>query len=602
MKNLSIVNRMLISILAPTVFAFSIILLLTYFSVASSFTSVLQTSATSQVSAHANEISRWLLSYRVWLANVSQNPILLSQDFDVIEKWLQENSLNDKSIVAFVYIKKDGSGISLIQNQNKFAKAKYNDRDYFKAIITERSTKEFISDSFIGRTSQTANIVIAHAVGKNEPQGILLIALALDEFNDIASNLKLGRSGYGWVVDGKGVFMAHPQKEIRTKMSIKNSNEFGYQGLPQLDKNIFSGMEGQAVITNPQNKKITFIWHPIPQTPNWVLGISTLTKDFTKASRILTLSLAFVFFIGILSLALIISYITRKQLSPMSKIVSWLETLGKGNLKIKINEKLLQQKDEFGKLTIALNSMLTKMQEVVSGIVHESQEMSMGSNHLSKASSELSQGASEQAATIEQIASSVMEVAESIKNNSHSSQESQNLALDSSKKADQSGQSVANTIKSMQQINEKINIVQEIAGQTRLLALNASIEAARAGEAGKGFSVVASEVSKLSELSSTAANEIENLAAQSLGIAHSAGDDLNQLLPEIKKSSELMQKIAEANQEQEVAIEQINISLQQVNMVIQRNAAQAEELSATSGQTLEQSKRLKNFVSFFDLD
>jgi methyl-accepting chemotaxis protein len=98
----------------------------------------------------------------------------------------------------------------------------------------------------------------------------------------------------------------------------------------------------------------------------------------------------------------------------------------------------------------------------------------------------------------------------------------------------------------MKEIASRISIIEEIARQTNLLALNAAIEAARAGEAGKGFAVVASEVRKLAERSATAAGEINELSKKSVTVAGEAGKRLEELVPDIKKTAELIQEIAAA--------------------------------------------------------
>jgi methyl-accepting chemotaxis protein len=151
----------------------------------------------------------------------------------------------------------------------------------------------------------------------------------------------------------------------------------------------------------------------------------------------------------------------------------------------------------------------------------------------------------------------------------------------------------------MQTIAEKITIVQEIARQTDLLALNAAVEAARAGEHGKGFAVVASEVRKLAERSQTAAAEISAVSSDTVKAAQSAGGMLAELVPNIRKTAELVSEISAACREQDIGASQINEAIQQLDKVTQQNAGASEQMSATSEELAAQSEELQASIAYF---
>jgi methyl-accepting chemotaxis protein len=170
------------------------------------------------------------------------------------------------------------------------------------------------------------------------------------------------------------------------------------------------------------------------------------------------------------------------------------------------------------------------------------------------------------------------------------------LAADNAKLG---GDAVNQTVSAMKEIADKIMIIEEIARQTNLLALNAAIEAARAGEHGKGFAVVAAEVRKLAERSQIAAGEINELSTNSVDVAEKAGNTLNALVPDIRKTAELVQEISAASREQDAGAGQIAKSIQQLDSVIQQNASTSEEMASTSEELSGQSEQLAEIVSFF---
>ncbi|MDO8608642.1 MAG: methyl-accepting chemotaxis protein [Phaeospirillum sp.] len=270
------------------------------------------------------------------------------------------------------------------------------------------------------------------------------------------------------------------------------------------------------------------------------------------------------------------------------------DQLAGGDLTVKVVP--LCDEDALG---IALKSMVDKLSGVVGETVNAVQNVAAGSEQLSSGAEQLSQGATEQASATEQAASSMEEMAANIKQTADNASQTEKIAHQSAKDAQTSGDAVGRAVTAMQTIAEKIGIVQEIARQTDLLALNAAVEAARAGEHGRGFAVVASEVRKLAERSQAAAGEINALSTETVKVAQEAGQMLSKLVPDIKRTAELVEEITAACREQDVGANQVNLAIQQLDKVTQQNAAGAEEMSSTSVELASQAEQLQNTISYF---
>ncbi len=254
-------------------------------------------------------------------------------------------------------------------------------------------------------------------------------------------------------------------------------------------------------------------------------------------------------------------FISKIIVNSLNKALRLAELVAAGDLTETLD---IDQKDEVGQLAGALNRMVEKLKDVVESVKSASDNVAAGSQQLSSSSQQMSQGATEQAAAAEEASSSMEQMTSNIKQNADNAQQTEKIALKSSEDAKQGGKAVAETADAMKEIAGKISIIEEIARQTNLLALNAAIEAARAGEHGKGFAVVASEVRKLAERSQTAAAEINKLSASSIKVAEKAGELLTKIVPDIQRTSELVQEITAASNEQNSGAEQINSDIQQL--------------------------------------
>jgi methyl-accepting chemotaxis protein len=424
--------------------------------------------------------------------------------------------------------------------------------------------------------------------------GVVGLDISLEHLSNMVEGAQLYESGKASVVSHNLQIAAHEDRSLL-------GTDLSAQIRAEKDQSLASIQKGEQYII--RDKKIDNVLRTF--TPlhfrgvekPWSVIAEIPIKEVNAQLRALLIFMALIGLIGIAFISLVVFVISGKITRPILRTIASVEEVAMGNLDAEI--LFTERKDEIGQLANSLKTLTEKLKEILGGVLTGANNVASASQQMLSTSHQMSEGSTEQATSAEEVSSSMEEMVANIRQTTDNAMETENIAKKVLSGIEQVGNRAQESFQSVKGIATKITIITEIARQTNMLALNAAVEAARAGEHGKGFAVVAAEVRKLAETTKLAAAEIGTMAMNSLAVTEKAGELMNELIPEIKKTTQLIQEVTAASIEQNSGAEQVNSAIQQLNAVTQQNASASEELSASSEELTKQADHLLEMISYF---
>ena len=482
-------------------------------------------------------------------------------------------------------------------NQNVF-----NIHPDLKNKINSNSKGVFGENITHSLTTGGWSLILLEKVTDNNNQIIGYLHVMLD-WSTLNKNhiepLVIGKTGSMYAVDKNLIIKIHSKTE--------NIN----QPAPEQFKDAFN--LGKGILTYIFNNESRVSSVITLKSQPWVLGISVTEAEIYEANRMLMIMMIVISLIAIIIISVFISIFIMSITKPLHLLVGVAKEIADGDLRT--TKQKIKRKDELGELSDAFVAMRKKLVDTIMTVEESANNITMAAKELSEQNTDLAHRTESQAASIEQTSASMTEISSTIRDSAEHSINGSKMILDSKSSVENAGNIISETTSNIEEVHDassKIKditkIIEDIAFQTNILALNASVEAARAGEQGKGFAVVAAEVRNLAQTTQTSVKSITDLIEnvyekidKATGTARESQEIFVEIQNKIDDASKIMEGISNSAVEQQNGIDQVKIAIAEMDSTTQKNAALVEEATASAELLFAQSKELMDAIHLFKL-
>lgn len=609
----SLARRLLLVTLIPLTVAFLTLIALLFLQLNRTMPTLIEQSTLDRVDARADEVGQWLQGYQRSLEALSKDGLLSisSQSLYLYVDWLESRYQEDAAVESLFYARADGSAIT-----NEGARANIAERGYFQALLSDDGPDAVLSDPVVSLVSGEPTAVIGQVVRdiRGNRVAMLGMTLRMEALSKVVEALGLVEGSYGWVVDSSGLIVAHPDVGARMNINVLDASGEGYQGFEQYGQSFVDGVSGAGMVTSRDGTAMRVMWQPIPNTPNWTIGIAIPDQSFTQPVAELIAYVVALLLVALLTLAVLTGWLTHRSLLPLQHAAKAMENIarGEGDLTLRLES---ERRDEIGQIARQFNAFAQRMDSTLQTVRSRSQTALNEANSIAANAIELASRTEQSAANLQETSASMEQITVTVQHTSDNADQATKLseiAASSSHEGSAAMGDVATAMRdidaSANKIGDIVTLIDGIAFQTNILALNASVEAARAGEHGRGFAVVAHEVRNLAQRAGVASADIRELIDESLtyteqGAKHVgvAESKMATILENVQRVNDVIQDISASAREQSSGISQVNTAIFEMDTMTQQNASMVQS-SADSAQTMrDQAQELNALINGFKL-